>query len=180
VTLSGLISDLALNPPQSWPVTFAYAISWCAGMLAYSPVADWIASRIITEPPDLRAFRALQRSRLHLVIGIAAALLLGGVLEELVLRGVILRGVAITLAPLLGDPIATTSAVLAAALTSALLHLYQGPRAVIIVGQLSALFGMLYVVTGYDLWAAIICHGLYDTVAFVRFANKSSKYAKLD
>jgi hypothetical protein len=30
-----------------------------------------------------------------------------------------------------------------------------------------------------NLWAAILCHGFYDTIAFVRFASGKSRYAKL-
>ncbi len=60
------------------------------------------------------------------------------------------------------------------------MHLYQGLRAVIIVTQLSVLFGVLFVGSGYNLWAVILCHGLYDTIAFVRFANKKSNYSRLD
>jgi membrane protease YdiL (CAAX protease family) len=57
------------------------------------------------------------------------------------------------------------------------IHLYQGPRAAATVAQLSALFGVLFVIDGYNLWAVIFCHGLYDTIAFVRFAAKKSKYS---
>jgi len=49
-----------------------------------------------------------------------------------------------------------------------------------IIAQLSVLFGLLYVITGYNLWAVILCHGFYNTIAFVRFANRSSKYSNLD
>jgi len=34
------------------------------------------------------------------------------------------------------------------------------------------------VVAGYNLWAVILCHGFYDTIAFVRFATGKSKYSK--
>jgi len=57
---------------------------------------------------------------------------------------------------------------------------YLGPRAMVIVTQLSALFGVLFVVSGHDLWTVILCHGLYDPVAVVRFAGKKSKYSRLD
>ena len=49
----------------------------------------------------------------------------------------------------------------------------------VIIVQLSVLFGVLFVASGYDLWAAILCHGLYDTIAFVRFASGKSRYAKV-
>src|SRR5262249_61568746 len=77
-------------------------------------------------------------------------------------------------------PIATGVAVSIAASGAGLIHLYQGPRGVVITTQLSFLFGVLFVVSGYNLWAVMLCHGLYDTVAFVRFANKKSKYSNLE
>jgi hypothetical protein len=49
----------------------------------------------------------------------------------------------------------------------------------VIIAQLSVLFGVLFVASGYDLWAAVLCHGLYDTIAFARFASGKSHYAKL-
>jgi membrane protease YdiL (CAAX protease family) len=78
------------------------------------------------------------------------------------------------------EPIAAGVAVCLVALGAGLMHAYQGPRAMVIVTQLSVLFGVLFVVSGYNLWAVMLCHGLYDTVAFVRFASKKSKYSDLD
>jgi hypothetical protein len=48
------------------------------------------------------------------------------------------------------------------------------------VTQLSVLFGVPFVISGENLWTVVLCHGLYDTVAFIRFANRSSKYSNLD
>jgi len=42
------------------------------------------------------------------------------------------------------------------------------------------MFGVLFVISGYNLWAVMLCHGLYDTVAFIRFATKKSKYSNLE
>lgn len=153
---------------------------WLALMLAYSPLADRIATRWVDKPPTLDAFRALQQSRIKLVIGIVAAWVLGGFLEELIFRGIILQSIEALVSAWLAAPVATGIAVCAAALGAGLIHLYQGLRAAIMVTQLSVLFGLLFVVSGHNLWAVILCHGLYDTIAFVRFANKQSKYSKLD
>lgn len=71
-------------------------------------------------------------------------------------------------------------AVCTAALGAGVMHAYQGLRAVVIITQLSVLFGVLFVVSGYNLWAVILCHGLDDTIAFVRFAHKQSAYSKLE
>lgn len=156
--------------------TVGYALAWLGVMLLASPVADRFASALFKKPPTLGAFKALQQSRARLITGIALAWLLGGVLEELALRGLIYNAVEWGLDPL-GDG-ATIIAILVTSLAAWVLHLYQGLRAALIVALLSALFSILYTVAHYSLWAVMLCHGLYDTVAFVRFATGRSKYSR--
>lgn len=174
------LAALGLGAPDSWPMTFVWAAGWCALMLAYSPAADWIASRIFAKPPTLSAFRAIQQGLPQLLAGIAAAWILGGVLEEFAFRGVVLRGAEALIGQWAPPAFATALAVLIAALGAGLVHYYQGARAMVIITQLSVLFGVLFVLTGYNLWAVMLCHGFYDTVAFIRFALKKSKYSDLD
>jgi CAAX protease family protein len=164
----------------SWFWTIAYAVGWLGLMLAYSPLADRVAARWTHAPPTLGAFRGLQQSRRNLVLGIAVAWLLGGVLEELLLRGVILRSVQELLSTRLDGPLAAGIAICAAALVAGVIHLYQGLRGAIIVTQLSVLFGLLFVLSGFNLWTVMLCHGLYDTIAFIRFAKGSSRYSTLE
>jgi CAAX protease family protein len=170
---------LGLSLSISWSATVALAVAWLVLMMAFSPLADAIATRLVAHPPRLGAFQALQQSRTKLILGIVVAWVLGACVEELVLRGVIVQQVAALLSPLFAMPIATAVAIGAAAVAAFVIHLYQGLRAALIIAQLSVLFGALFVVSGYNLWAVILCHGFYDTIAFVRFATRRSKYAKL-
>lgn len=174
------INSLGLSRPSSWLWTITLSLAWLLLMLAYSPLADKLATRLVTAPPTLNAFRALQQSKAKLVLGILIAWILGGFLEEIVLRGFILQSVRALLTPRMPPPLAVAIAICAGAGVAAVLHLYQGMRAVIIITQLSILFGLLFVLTGSNLWTVILCHGFYDTIAFIRFATKKSKYAKLD
>jgi membrane protease YdiL (CAAX protease family) len=167
-----------INATPSWPAT-AGAIAWAVLMLALTPVADWIASRWIKKPPTLDVFRQLQQSRAKLAIGIVIAWVLGAFLEELVFRGVVQQWVEQNLAATLPPLAATAVAVLVAAIGAGVLHLYQGLRAAVIITQLSVLFGVLFVLSDRNLWSVFLCHGIYDTVAFIRFANKQSKYSRL-
>jgi CAAX protease family protein len=171
---------LGLGTPVSWLWTVGLAVAWLALMLAYSPLADRLATRWVDKPPNLNAFRALQQSRIKLLIGIVVAWVLGGFLEELVFRGIVLQSIEVSLSAWLIAPIAAGAAVCAAAAGAGVVHLYQGLRAAIIITHLSVLFGLLFVVSGHNLWAVILCHGLYDTIAFVRFANKKSRYSTLE
>jgi hypothetical protein len=173
-------ADLGLRFDDAWPLTLAITFAWVALMFAYSPVADALASRWFRKPPTLGAFRAIQESPLKVLGGILFAWTFGGVLEELALRGIVLRAVETWLSESLGQPLAAAVAVVVAALGATILHIYQGPRAMVIITQLSVLFGVLFVLTGYNLWSVMLCHGLYDTVAFIRFAARKSKYSNLD
>jgi hypothetical protein len=165
---------------HAWISTLGFAVGGLVVMLAYSPIADALASRLVRTPPTLGAFRALQQSPVRLAIGIVVAWALGGVLEELVFRGVVLNGVEALASGRLVGPAAAVAAICAAAAGAGVIHLYQGPRAALIITQLSVLFGLVFVLSGHDLLAVILCHGLYDTIAFVRFGLGKSKYAKLD
>ena len=170
-------ADLGLGRPRPWPATVAVALGWLALLLAYSPMADALARRWFPERPKLAAFDPIRRSRIALAAGIVAAWVLGGFLEELALRGVVVQYLDRWLAPVLGAAPAATVAVLVAAAGAAVGHLYQGRRAAVVIFQLSALLGVLMVVSGHNLWAVILCHGLYDTVAFIRYATGRSRYA---
>jgi uncharacterized protein len=178
VTVPFSLHSVGLARPSSWLSTITLAIAWLLLMLAYSPLADKIATRLVAAPPTLNAFRALQQSKAKLVLGIIVAWILGGFLEEIVLRGFILQSVRASLTYRLPAPLAVAIAICAAAAVAAVLHLYQGIRAALIITQLSILFGLLFVLSGSNLWTVILCHGFYDTIAFIRFATKKSKYAK--
>ena len=169
---------LGLEPVPAWLATIAWALAGLVVTIACSPLADRLASRFFPQPPTLAAFGAIQQSKAKLAGGILAAWLLGGFLEELIARGVVLSSIAAGLTGLLPLPLAAGLAVVLAAAGAGLMHLYQGPRGAAIIAQISLLFGLLFVLSGYNLWAVMLCHGLYDTIAFIRFATKQSKYSK--
>jgi hypothetical protein len=75
-------------------------------------------------------------------------------------------------------PIAAVISIWIAAAGAGIIHLYQGPRAAFIITQLSTLFGLLFVLSLDNLWAVILCHGMYGTIAFIRFASGKSRYSK--
>ncbi len=171
------LGELGLGPPRSWLLTPGLALAGLVVTLAYSPLADRLAGRWFPEPPTLGSFRALRQSRANLVAGIIIAWVLGGLLEELIARGIVLQAVESWLSRWLNAPLAAGVAICLAALGAGLMHSYQGPRAMVIITQLSILFGILFVASGHNLWAVVLCHGLYDTIAFVRFATGKSGYA---
>src|SRR5262249_50053723 len=130
-----------------FPAGVAFALVWLAILLAWSPAADWIATRLVADPPRLGAFRGLKQARAKLTLGIVIAWILGGFVEEVLLRGIVLQAVETGTAPITGLLAADALGILAAAGLAFVLHLYQGQRAALIVAQLSVLFGLLFVVS---------------------------------
>jgi hypothetical protein len=172
------LQDFGLGIPIPWLSTILFATAWLALMLVYSPIADRIATRWFAKPPTLGAFRSIQQSTIRLVAGIALAWVLGAFLEELTFRGIVLKTVEAELSMLLPLTIAAPISICVAAAGAGIIHLYQGPRAAFIIVQLSALFGLLFVLCTDILWAVILCHGMYDTIAFIRFARGKSSYSR--
>jgi len=170
-------AELGLALRWPWLPTLGLTLAWLGLMVAWSPVADRLATRWFRDQPNLRSFRVIRESRLKLVAGIVVAWILGAVLEELVFRGIVLSAVQALLLPLLGSAAAAAIGVAAAALGAGIIHLYQGPRAALVIIQLSVLFGLLFVVSRHNLYTVMVCHGAYDTIAFVRFANRKSRYS---
>lgn len=64
--------ELGLSISASWISTIGFPVAWLALMLAYSPLADRLATRWVAKPPTLKAFRVLQESRIKLLIGIVS------------------------------------------------------------------------------------------------------------
>lgn len=60
--------NLGLRP--FWLPAISFAVVGLVISLAYSPLADKIASRWFEKPPTLDSFRAVQQSKINLVIGI--------------------------------------------------------------------------------------------------------------
>jgi membrane protease YdiL (CAAX protease family) len=150
------LNELGLSTTNSWLMTLGCAAMWCGLMFAYTPVADRIATRIVAKPPNLKTFRAIQESRTKLIAGIVVAWALGGILEEIVFRGIVLKSAESLLSGWMIEPLAVAIAICAAANGASIIHLYQDPRAVIIIAQLSVLFGILFALSGFNLWCNIL------------------------
>lgn len=173
-------SDLGLSGVEPWTATIAFALAWRGLVWACSPLADRIATYLVREPPTLDAFRILQRSRIMLILGIVVAWILGGFLEELTFRAILLRSVESAMSALL--PAAVAAGIAGGGRCG---RCGRHPPLSRSAGrnyrdQLSMLFGLLFVLSGHDLWAVILCPGLDDTIAFIRFANKTSKYSRFE
>jgi membrane protease YdiL (CAAX protease family) len=165
-----LIIDSGLGAPVAWPVTLAWAAGWLVVMLIATPVADFISGVLFRQRADLGAAPRLTPDRVFAAL--LTALIVSGLIEETVLRGMLLRWVENQIACRWGLEAGIAGGIGAAALIGGAIRLYRGTRAALTALQLSTLLGVLYVLSGYDLWAAVLCHGVYDAVMFLWRATR--------
>ena len=156
---------LGMRRPRSWRDTIVWAAIGLVAAIAGS-IGLGEAIKYLTDwpPLDVRYIRdslegdtfAWATWMLLVVWGSAA---FG---EELLSRGFVLD----RLRQAFGD---STAAVVWAAVLQAvifgLLHAVQGPTGVVITAYVGLVFAVIYIASGWNLWAAILAHGIADSVS---------------
>ena len=156
--------DVGLSLPDGWPRFAAIGMAWGLGM--------WLLEFFVTMPtlqrvlgywPDLTAFNDLVGNAMLLAVYLVLNWILAAFGEETVWRGYALPRAA----EFLGS--GTQAWVLALVLVNVafgLAHLYQGPSGVIQATVGGVLLGVLYLLTGRNLVAPIVAHGLGNSIDF--------------
>jgi uncharacterized protein len=156
--------DVGLRLPDRWPRICAIGVVWGVGM--------WLLEFFVTMPtlrrvlgywPDLTAFNDIVGNLPLLGIYLALNWVLAAFGEEMVWRGYALPRAA----EFLGSGMRAW--VLALAIVNVafgLAHLYQGLSGVIQATVGGVLLGVLYLVTGRNLLAPILAHGIGNSIDF--------------
>ncbi len=161
------LADIGLAWPKSWLRTIGLGVAIGLGIFAASLLRDAIGAR-----PDVTSFGNL-RGDLPLTLSrIAAGVLGAGITEEFVFRGVAMNSFARSFE---GRSWAWPAAILLQAGLFSLPHLYMGLDGFIWAGVMGASLGVMFMVTGRNLPALMIAHGLHNTIkTFMFYAGLSA------
>lgn len=157
--------DVGLKRPARWSRTLLVGIG--VG-IAYQYISLYaiepLLARLTGALPDVSQFAPLVGNTFFFVFSLVISWTLAAFAEEMVFRGYLLNRVA----ELVGER-QRAAWVVALVVTSVLfgiVHMYQGASGMITAAISGLLFGALYLATGRNLWAAIIAHGVNDTLGF--------------
>jgi membrane protease YdiL (CAAX protease family) len=157
--------DVGLTRPVDWRRTIAIGILGGIGIeLMELFVTQPLLVKLFHKMPDLSELDGLRGSWKLLLLGLALTWTLAAFGEELVYRGYLMNRVA----GLFRNPkVAWTISLIVVNFLFGLGHIDQG-----ITGQVEnmidgALLGVIFLATGCNLWAAVIAHGLTDTIDLV-------------
>jgi membrane protease YdiL (CAAX protease family) len=153
-------SDLGLDRPDSWSKTIKMAL---VTVLIVQTVG-FLQFTLSDSPPDLSSYtQALTPWRLLVLIVISWTT--AGFGEEIIWRGFFMKQIA-----RLFDEQKRPSWVIGLVLTSVgfgLAHFHQGPGGMLGTGFVGLVYGIVYLVSGRNLWVTIIAHGLTGTTSFI-------------
>jgi len=156
--------DVGLRIPERWRRVAAIGVAWGVGM--------WLLEFFVTMPalrqllgywPDLTDFSDVVGNATLLAVYLALNWILAAFGEEMVWRGYALPRAA----EFLGSGMrAFVLALIVVNVAFGLAHLYQGPSGVIQATVGGVLLGVLYLVTGRNLLAPILAHGIGNSIDF--------------
>ena len=127
-----------------------------------------LLTEIINEKPNLDAFNSVKGNPKVLLLGLLVVWIFGALGEELLFRGFIINSLYNLLPDkYLNNAVKWTLALLFTSVFVGIGHAYQGKTGMILTGFIGFFFGLVYLFSNRNLWASIITHGLYDTVAFI-------------
>ncbi len=156
--------DVGLRITERWRRIAAIGVAW--------GIAMWLLEFFVTMPalrrllgywPDLTAFNDLVGNAALLAVYLALNWVLAAFGEEAVWRGYALPRAAEFFG---GGTRAFVLALIAVNVAFGFAHLYQGPSGVIQATAGGVLLGVLYLVTGRNLLAPILAHGIGNSIDF--------------
>lgn len=160
----GGFAAMGLRRPPSWPRVLLIAVAAAAVRIVLGEVVDALTARIW--PPALAPAGADEITG-NLAVALRWLLLVwtfAAFGEEVAYRGYLL-----TRAADLGrrSTAAWWLGVVATAVLFGLGHFYKGPAGMVDSGMAGLVFGAACLLSGRNLWAAILAHGLVDTFGVV-------------
>lgn len=154
---------IGFDKTKSWIVAFVQSLILAAVILALSHfVIRPFVEHITGTRLNANVFRPLVGNTQLLALYISIGWIVGGISEELIFRGFLLKRI-ITYIP--GE----FGVVFAIILTSALfgfLHDYQGPAGQLQTGIIGAILASIYFASGKQMALTMFTHGMINTLAF--------------
>ncbi|PKA84512.1 hypothetical protein ATE92_2706 [Ulvibacter sp. MAR_2010_11] len=147
--------------------------------LIIEPVFDFIIqpliNRLTHKNPDFSAFQAIAGNTSAYLKYLCFAWISAAIGEELLFRGYMFNQLKLILP---NFKIKTVVIVVITAILFCLPHAYQGVGGVISTFVFGLIFGAVYVKTNYNLWIAILLHGLIDSLFLtLAYTNKLGYYS---
>lgn len=158
-------SDFGLKKPESWKKTISFALLVGVVFQALSLyLIEPFLGKLTGDIPDVSVFKSMVGNIPQLLFYLALSWTFAAFIEEMIYRGYFMHRIA----DLFNRN--NTGWIVGLILSNLLFgfgHMYQGLSGTIITGITGFIFAWLYFATNRNLWAAILAHGIHDTIGFL-------------
>lgn len=162
--IRGRWSDLGFRSPYSWVRTIAIGVS--VAIISQAIVALILLplfNKLGIGTPDYSSFDAVKGNVGALIFMLTISWTTAGFGEEILNRGFFME----QFAKLFGGKLGWTLSLILVSVIFGLGHTYQGPIGMLLTAYSGLVYGLLYILSGRNLWHTIIAHGTADTIAFL-------------
>ena len=167
---------LGFSAPRSWGMTVVWAlllglILQLLSTLVLEPLAD----RATRSTTDHSAFEGLRGNLKNYVLMLLMVWVVVVFAEEIIFRGYMMGEIA----RLIGT--SNLALFINLALSSVLFglaHWYQGRSGALSTGIIGAALGLLFILTGFNIWLPILTHGFIDTIGLFMIYINADKSLK--
>lgn len=160
-------SDLGVRRPRSWgkTITIGISVGIITQLFALFVLIPLLQKTNI-EPLDYSRFKTLNGNFGMFLMYLTISWTTAGFGEELIFRGFLMGHFARLFG---GKKAGWWLSLVVVSVIFALVHAYQGPMGMILIMFPAILFGIMYIMSGFNLWYTIIAHGTADTFVFLMF-----------
>jgi membrane protease YdiL (CAAX protease family) len=158
-------SDFGIKKPESWKIVIA--LSLLAGIVFQALslyIIEPLLGKLTGEIPDVSQFRPMVGNFPKLLLFLALSWSFAAFIEEMLYRGYFMHRIS----DLFNRN--STGWIVGFILANILFgfgHMYQGVSGMAATALTGIVFAWLYFQTNKNLWAAILAHGIYDTIGFI-------------
>lgn len=173
---TGGLTQLGFYRHVNWPLIiltgFALGILMA---LASTVVFEPLAERLTGKSHDFSSYENLRGNFTLLLKWIPFVWLWVSVIEEVVFRGFILKGLITILG---GGYLGIVTGLFLSSIIFGLPHMYQGKSGVLSTGIVGLGLGLIFVIAGFNLWLLIMTHGVTDTMGLAMIYSGMDRFLK--
>ena len=160
--------DVGLHKPENVRRLLLVTVIATAILFPLSSAVKQMVIYLTGAMPNLEDFSAIHGNLAALAVGLFVAWFFGAFLEEFFFRGY-LQNALHTFCSKIGCShwVAWTMAILATSVCTGIGHFYQGITGMLTAGFIAVGFSVIYLINRRNLWASMLAHGVYNTVAFL-------------
>jgi len=157
--------DFGLGRPAWIWMTILLALAFLAAKLfVVQPLADVVIQALEMPAANRTVFDHVRGNSRALVAWLGAAWIVGGLAEEFIFRGYLMKRVAESLE---GRAAGWAVAVIVQAALFGAMHAYLGRAGVVSATFAAMFYGLCFLLAKRSLWPVVLVHGAWDSLGFI-------------